>query len=402
MQDRKPSIILISDDATMTEAVRSALLPEDGIRMDVHDTTLAAVNGKAVRMAEEHDLIVFRLNPDTDRIAVAELREKAGGKGALLALSDAPISLAQARELKKVGIDEILPFPIAAMELRDQLLELTGHSHPVPALIDRSATRPGKVIAVTPVRGGIGASTIAVNLADQLQGRTGLLRKTARNRVALVDLDIQFGTVASALDLEPSDLLYRLATETVVPDRTFLAQSIQSHASGLSVLTAPDRFVPLHAIETRQIDAVIGHLQREFDYVVVDLPRALVDWVGPVLSRCTRLLLVTDTTVPSIRQARRMIDFFSEDRFDLPAEIVVNREKKPMIAARHHVAAAKVLDRPLKYWLPDDPRHARIALDRGELLSRVSNGGLSGAIRRMARSLQSEIRPAAEARPATA
>ncbi|GKY88616.1 AAA family ATPase [Sinisalibacter aestuarii] len=401
MAQDKPSIILISDDTAINDAVRGALLPGDDIGIEVQATTLTAVNGKAVKLAEEHDLIVFRLNPQTDRAAVQELREKSGGKGTLLALSDAPISLAEARELKKAGIDEILPFPIPSSDLRDQLLELSGRPLQLPALIDRSATRPGKVIAVAPVRGGIGASTVAINLADQLQGKTGMLRKAAQHRVALVDLDIQFGTVASALDLDPSDVFYRMATETIVPDRTFLAQSLQSHDSGLTVLAAPDKFVPLDAIEPRQIDAVIGHLQREFDYVVVDLPRTLVEWIGPVLTRCARLMLVTDTTVPAIRQARRLIDFYGEDRFDLPVEMVVNHEKKPVLPASHHSEAAKVLERPLKYWLPDDPRRARAALDRGELLSQHSHGALSGALRRMARNLLTETTATAEARPAS-
>lgn len=401
MSQTATSIILISDDTTISDAVRGAILPEDGVSIDVHPTTLAAVNGKAVKMANEHDLIVFRLNPDTDRAAVADLRAKAGGKGTLLALSDAPISLVEARDLKKAGIDEILPFPLPSDDLRDQLLELSGRGPRLPALIERSGPL-GQVIAVAPVRGGIGASMVAVNLADQLQAKTGFWRKSASKRVALVDLDIQFGTVASALDLNASDTFYRLATETIVPDRTFLAQSMEVHSSGLTVLTAPDRFAPLDAFDRKQIDAVIGHLQREYDFVVVDMPRTLVDWISPILSRCARLLLVTDTSVPSIRQARRLIDFYTEERLDLPVDIVVNREKKPLVASSSHAEAAKVLDRPLKYWLPDDPRRARSALDRGLLLSQLSQGGqLLPAIRKMARKLLAETTRTVAARPVT-
>jgi Flp pilus assembly CpaE family ATPase len=218
--------------------------------------------------------------------------------------------------------------------------------------------------------------------------------------VALVDLDIQFGTLASALDINSSDTFYRLATEMIVPDRNFLAQSMEVHASGLTVLTAPDRFAPLDAIDRKQIDAVIGQLQREYDFVVVDMPRTLVEWIAPIISRCARLLLVTDTSVPSIRQARRLIDFYTEERLDLPVDMIVNREKKPFISSSSHAEAAKVLDRPLKYWLPDDPRRARAALDRGQLLSQLTQGGaLLSAIRKVARKIATETTPAATERP---
>jgi Flp pilus assembly CpaE family ATPase len=399
MSQDKTSIILISDDTTINDAVCGALLPGDQVSVEIYPTTLAAVNGKAVKMANEHDLIVFRLNPDTDPGAVVDLRKETGRKGTLLALSDTPISLAEARNLKKAGIDEILPFPLSSDDLRDQLLEMSGRTPLLPALIERSGAL-GQVIAVAPVRGGIGASTVAANLADQLQAKTGLWRKSASNRVALVDLDIQFGTLASALDINSSDTFYRLATEMIVPDRNFLAQSMEVHASGLTVLTAPDRFAPLDALDRKQIDAVIGQLQREYDFVVVDMPRTLVEWIAPIISRCARLLLVTDTSVPSIRQARRLIDFYTEERLDLPVDMIVNREKKPFISSSSHAEAAKVLDRPLKYWLPDDRRRARAALDRGQLLSQLTQGGaLLSAIRKVARKIATETTPAATERP---
>lgn len=399
MQTGVPSIILISADPQVADAVSSALRGSDNVAFERCEGTLAGVNGKAVRMAEDHDLVVFQLNAETDPAAVVELREKVRDRGRLLALSDAAISLADALDLKRLGIDEILPFPVSPDVLREQMLKMTLRDVHLPAL--HEPTRIGQVIAVCPARGGIGASTFAVNLADQLQDRSGMIHKVAANRVALVDLDLQFGSVASALDLDASDTLYRLATEGIVPDQTFIDQSMVEHVSGLTVLTAPERFLPLDALRRTQVDALVGNLQRKFDYVVIDLPRTLVDWIDPVLARCARLLMVTDTTVPSIRQTHRMIEFFSESRFDLPVEIVVNLEKKPMIQASHHTEAAKVLERPLKHWLPNDSRHARAALDRGQVLSQAAGSApLTHAIRKIARSIIKETRGAAEARPA--
>ncbi len=394
------SIMLISDDADIRKAVSDALSDYKDVALKIQGGTLTSVNGAAVKMVDQHSLIVFRLKENTDRDSVMALREKAGGRGTLLALSDGSISLADAMELKDIGIDEVLPFPISQQQLSKQLLALSGYRTQLPALLgSHGAPRLGHVIAVCPVRGGIGASTVAINLADSLQDKTGLGRRQARHKVVLVDLDLQFGTLASALDLEASDTLFRMAGDGHVPDATFLAQALQRHPSGLDVLTAPDRFAPIDALQRAQIDALVGNLQRAYDYVVIDLPRSLVDWMGPVLARCHKLMMVTDTTVPSIRQAHRLLEFYTEERLDLPAEIVVNHERRPMFLARHHAEAQKVLERPLMHWLPDDPKPARLALDRGELLSKAAgSSALAKSIRKMARRLLDE--PAASDRPA--
>ncbi len=73
--------------------------------------------------------------------------------------------------------------------------------------------------------------------------------------------------------------------------------------------------------------------------------------------------------MPSIRQARRLIDFYTEENLDLNVEIVINNEKKPVIKARHHIEASRILERPFVHWLPEDPKAAREATDRGQPLS---------------------------------
>lgn len=386
------SVILVADDDSISEAVGKAVDHVDGLSLEVRTGTLASVNGSAVRFLNDHDLLIFRLADASDFDLVSHLRRQVGASGALLALSDQDISLSEARKLKKAGVDEILPFPIGRDELAEQIQRLATPSSMLPAIFARSGeTRLGQVIAICPVRGGIGASTLAVNLADQLQDRTGTFRKRTRNRVAVVDLDLQFGTIASELDLTPSSGLFTMARDGVKPDRTFLEQCLVQHESGLEVLTAPDEFMPLDAFSREQVAALVETLRQEFDYVVFDLPRTLVDWLGAIVSNCDRMLMVTDSTVPSIRQAYRLIDFFSQERLEPPVEMVVTHEKKPIFLAGHHAEAEKVLGRKLRHWLPHDPRHARIALDRGQLLTQAARGcALSKAIRSLGRKILQE------------
>ena len=395
------SVVLISDDDVMNTAVGKAVDQLSDVTLEHRDGTLSSINGSAVRFLSDNDLLIFRMVNAEDIDLVRQLRQQVGASGVLLALSDKDISLSEARALKKSGVDEILPFPIARDELSEQIQRLATPSHMLPAIYAQpSQQRLGQIIGVCPVRGGVGASTLAVNLADQLQGRTGTFRKKSHHRVAVVDLDLQFGTIATELDVTPSTGLYKMARDGVKPDRTFLEQCLVHHESGLEVLTAPDEFMPLDAITREQVAALLETLRREFDYVVLDLPRTLVDWLGAVVSNCDKILMITDSTVPAIRQAYRLIDFFSQERLEPPVEIVVSHEKKPMFRASRHTEAEKVLGRELRHWLPHDPQNARLALDRGQLLSEAANrSNLSKAIRGLGRKILQETQVVAHAHP---
>jgi pilus assembly protein CpaE len=95
------------------------------------------------------------------------------------------------------------------------------------------------------------------------------------------------------------------------------------------------------------------------------------------------MYLVTDSSVPSIRQARRLIDFYTEDNLNLKIDIVIGQEKRPVVKGKHHTEAAKVLERSFEHWLPFDPRAARESVDQGKPLSQVA--GRSPLTRAIAR-----------------
>lgn len=378
MRPQIRSIVLISNDPATVSDIGDALRAMPMVTLEERTATLSQMNGAAVHLAASHDVVIFRTDttPENDHAAIEALNKALPADSVILALADSSISLADVRSLTRAGVDEVLPFPIDAQEMQDHVQRwikpaAAADAQPVflPVLHQPRAVPQGKVIAVAQSRGGVGSTTVAVNLADRLLDRHGMMKKVPRYRVALVDLDLQFGAVASFLDLEARDTLYQLATDGMVPDASFLRQSMTDLPSGLSVLTAPTKFAPMEALSSAQVARIIDLLRSEYDYVVVDLPRTLVDWIAPVLERVDRLMLVTDSAVPSIRQARRLIDFYTEENNALPIEIVINNERKPLIMKRHHTEAAKVLDRPLNHWIPHDPAAAREAIDRGVPLS---------------------------------
>lgn len=245
-----------------------------------------------------------------------------------------------------------------------------------------------RLVLVAKARGGAGATSVAVNLAVELMRRRGLFRGAAPRRVALVDLDVQFGNVASFLDLEDRGGMLELLRLAAEPDAHAVRNALLAHPSGLKVLAAPRSAIPLEALDADRVDAILAALMSEFDHVIVDLPPALMTWMEPLLRRAAKVLMVSDLGVPSVASARRVIDLMREDNPELPIEILVSRETKPVFQRRIHREASKALGLRLAHWLPDEPKLSRTALDRGEPLSVLApRSPWAKAIRQVAASI---------------
>lgn len=226
-----------------------------------------------------------------------------------------------------------------------------------------------QLILVSKSRGGGGATSLAVNLALELRKKPRLFGSDQAPRVVVVDFDVQFGKVASLLDLECHDGMIELVRMFAEPDAHAVGGALSTHSSGLRVLAAPSRAIPLDALDPERAGAIVSALMKDFDYVVVDLPSALVPWLEPLLVRASRLLMVTDLAVPSVTSAKQVIDLMREDNPDLVVDIVVSREKRPIFPKSNHREASAALGLPFVDWLPDEPKLFRKATDRGEPLT---------------------------------
>ena len=390
MKMKSKSILVISPEQSVSDAIGTALEDKSDIRIDTEVSTLSQINGKAVKMAADYDIVLFQTSPESDAdISSIQALAKDRGEGTVLvAMADDGISLSQARALNRAGVDEVLPISMIGAEIADQISKI-DHASKAAA----SGKAPlGKIIAIAQARGGAGSTTVAVNLADQLQGRNKSRVPAKPGKVALVDLDLQFGTVGSFLDLDEQDTLLQLALDGTIPDATFLGQSMTTMHNGLSVLAAPSKFAPLDSLRTDQVAAILDTLRQSHEYVIVDLPRALVGWIEAIIERADELIIVTDISVSSVRHSRRLIDFFTTDNLALPVQIVVNHEKKPLMQSSLHREAAKALERKLEHWLPHDANAANAASDKGKPLSAVApRSPLTKAVARLAKTTRAGV-----------
>ncbi|WP_194861193.1 AAA family ATPase [Dietzia sp. SYD-A1] len=171
--------------------------------------------------------------------------------------------------------------------------------------VNGSETQPGRVISVASPKGGVGKTTVATNLA------VGLARSDPHSTV-LVDLDVQFGDVGSALNLAPEytlvDVVHGPAAQDTMVLKTFLTQ----HETGLYVVCGPGSPAEADSVGMEDISRLLQTLASEFRYVVVDTAPGLTEPTLTVLDNTHDLVLVTSMDVPGVRGLRKEIDILRE------------------------------------------------------------------------------------------
>jgi pilus assembly protein CpaE len=290
------------------------------------------------------------------------------------------------RRLMRLGIHDVVPQPIQSGDLL----------HALRGAIDRgrTASRPemkrGAVLCVMKAGGGMGATSIAVQGACELavRRRAG---KQAKPDLCLLDLDLQFGAAALHLDLEPTLSLMDLINAADRLDGSLLRGAMLHHESGVDVLASPVTMHPLDAVEPAGIARLIGVAREEYRHVIVDLPQAWTYWTRSVLETASAILLVTQLTVPALRQARRQIAMLAQEGLgSIPLDVAANRVEtgwfRKGIGKKE---AESALGRPIDHSIPDGRRDFAAAINAGALL-RTMRGGRSLA-RALARTVEHDL-----------
>jgi len=161
----------------------------------------------------------------------------------------------------------------------------------------------GRVITVMSPKGGAGKTTVASNLAVRL----GL---AAPDRVALIDLDLQFGDAGSALGLGPQSTVADAARANDRLDSTTLKVFLEPRPGGLFLLAGPHLPAEADEIEAAAVGRMIDILASQFEYVVVDTASGLDEYGLAAADRSDDLILVCATDVPSVRGLRKALDAF--------------------------------------------------------------------------------------------
>jgi len=180
-------------------------------------------------------------------------------------------------------------------------------------------TRGCTMIAVAGSTGGVGATSVAVNLGCALSADPA-------NSVALVDLDLSLGDADVFLDAIPDYTLVDVAQNISRLDFTLLKRSLTKHSSGLYLLPRPVQLQDTSLITPEDLQRVFGLLKATFSHLIIDLSKGYSKLDMVALEAANHVLLVTQLDLPCLRNVVRLLMSFEEvDNLKEKTKIVVNR-----------------------------------------------------------------------------
>ncbi len=184
--------------------------------------------------------------------------------------------------------------------------------------------RAGRIISVFSTKGGVGRSLIAVNLACGL-------RKLTQKRVALVDLDLQFGDDAVLMDIKPTNMISTLARdckEVESVDYDLLESYMHTHEpSGVDLLPSPGQPHEAEFVEETDVQKILRALRRHYHYIVIDTSTHISEPVIAAIESSDLVLLLLTLELPTIKNGKLMLDLMDELGLSRNlVKIVMNRD----------------------------------------------------------------------------
>ncbi|MDP9128592.1 MAG: AAA family ATPase [Pseudomonadota bacterium] len=198
------------------------------------------------------------------------------------------------RRMLGAGVVDYLVKPLGAEILNQALAAALRGRSP-----GKAEAREAKIIVITGVRGGVGASTLAVNIG-------WLIAHEMKLNTALLDLDLQFGTSSLALDLEPGRGLRDIVNSPHRVDALMIASSMVTESDLFSVLGAEEAVDEVAAMDGGAITALLKEMRGNFDFIVIDMPRHLLASQKRLLSAAQQIVLVTELSLAGIRDTLRV------------------------------------------------------------------------------------------------
>lgn len=326
----------------------------------------------------------------------------------LVANEVSPIALHQ---LMRLGADDFVPYPLPEGALHDAVERIrraepilaanpSENEQPASAAADVPAfkakgDRQGVLLPVHGMAGGCGTSTFAVNLAWELAsiGRDA-------PRVCLMDLNFQYGSAATYLDLPRKEAIFEVLTDPSSADADSLIKTMQTFNDKLHVFTAPADMLPLDIITGEDLGRLIDLALSNFDFVVIDMPTTVVQWTEAILTRAHIYFAMLELDLRSAQNILRFVRALKAE--GLPHEklrYVLNRAPKfTDLSAKSRVKRmSESLDIDIEVQLPDGGYQVTQSNDHGlPLATNSPKNPLRKELQKLAKSLH-DLNKAAEA-----
>jgi pilus assembly protein CpaE len=259
-------------------------------------------------------------------------------------------------EAFRIGVKEFLSQPLTRQEVEPALARFEER---FSIRAPESGRQPGRVVCVVGARGGIGTSTVAVNVAAAIQ------QNIHRESAALVDLDQHGGELGLFLDLHPSQGFKQLSTDLSRLDETIVLSSLVKHESNLNFLASGhEGFAESDSIPGSAM-RVIGLLRSLHRQIVIDCGHILEPSVREALDCSDRIVVVTALSLPALRRTRSLLQILRTAKYPTNKVVVVinryEKDQKDLLREAEGMLGARI-----DGLIPNDYPTTREAIDHGK------------------------------------
>lgn len=345
---------------------------QEAFRKSLSDETVATA--QVMIMPQRLDLAALRalqgnvIVLDMDVANPAEMRALgdfvADESSPPVVVTAAQLDVTAMRAIMRLGVPDVIPQPFERADV--------GAAVQAAAARRRTAVPQGKqgaIISFIGSSGGVGATTLAV------QGACVAARGKNAPDLCLIDLDLQFGTAALLMDAEQRSSIADLARDPGRLDGALLRGSMVRAKDRFDLLAAPAD-VQAMEMDPVALAATLSVARGQYAAIIVDLPLLWAQWTYATLQMSSVIVLVVQLGVPSLKLARRQIDWLGREGLDhIPLVVVANRVEGGLFKKQLSIAdAEKALGRKIDHAIPDD-KAFQIAADLGLAIGDASGGG---------------------------
>ena len=360
------------------ESLKSMLLGMEMIWLEAECSRYEFFADVVAQTNPDIGIIALNQNPAKGLELVAKLGEASPDCSILVVSSSSDGNLIL--QAMRSGAKEFLTQPIRI----DDLISAVGRISERRFGKGEKRSRASQVIAVAGAIGGVGTTSLAVNLGCAIA-------RSPKNSVALIDLDLCLGDADVFLDAIPDYTLVDVAQNIARLDFSLLKKSLTKHSSGLYLLPRPVRLEDTRLVTPEDLQRVIGLMKATFTHLVIDLSKSysLVDMVA--LEMAGQILLVTQLDLPCLRNVVRLMMSFGDMKgLADKVKIVVNRAG----LENGHITLKKARDtvgRDIFWQLPNDYRTMIDVRNNGvPLVDHAPKAAITHSIIGLAEALTSE------------
>jgi pilus assembly protein CpaE len=373
LETSEPRLVaFLADDITRETVAR--LAAQLGWRDAVIGQGGIAAAAQAIDAAAPPGLLVIDISDNDDPLGAMDALAEICPPATRVVTVGTSNDIMLYRRLLAMGVVDYLHKPVAADALHEALLQA---SRPIERIAAAPSTRTARVIAFIGARGGVGTTTLATAIG-------WCLGEEQQQRVALLDLDLQFGNVALGLDLEPGRGLREALEHPERIDGLFVSGAMTG-TPRLRVLAAEEPLDDHPLLDPSSVDPLLAALNDDFDCVIVDVPRALDGMARRLLARADATVIVGDFSLAAMRDTHRLIVLTAVLRPGIAPIVLVNRAGALARGEIDRAAFEKGIGRKIDCVIPYDAKAAVAMAQHGKPLPAAAQSSkATAALRRLA------------------